>query len=283
MDRARIDERLAHMLEILNDSLPVVYAVAIVMYFWAFRTQHATAKRVKSYLLLLVLALHGAYLGVRTAAFDHPPITSIPEMLTVTSFAIALSYALIEKRSGIRNTGVFILSIAGAFQLVSTLTIEPLLDVPEHLRSVLLGIHVATALSGLAAFAISAGYAVLYLVLYHQLKRARFGILYDRLPNLEALESLVTSSIVIGFLLLTVAIVLGTIWFERVIDEPSWLDPKLIGTALVWLVYGIGILRHRVIQWGGRSMMFVSIAGFTLSLVSLTVVNLFFTSFHSFR
>lgn len=271
------------MLEILNYSLPVVYAVAIVMYLWAFRTQHATAKRVKPYLLSLALLLHALYLGARTVAFDHPPITSIPEMLTVTSFAIAGSYALVEVRSGIRNTGAFILSLAGAFQLVSTVTIEPLLDVPEHLRSVLLGIHVTSALTGLAAFAISAGYAVLYLALYHNLKRSRFGLLYDRLPNLEALESLVTSSIVIGFLLLTVAIVLGAIWFERVIAEPSWLDPKLIGTAFVWLVYGVGLLRHRVIQWGGRSMMFVSIAGFALSLVSLTVVNLFFTGFHNFR
>ncbi len=271
------------MIEILNLSLPVLYTAVVAAYLWAFRTQDPRAKRMKPVLLVTVILVHLFYLGLRTAAYDHPPITSIPEMLSVTALAISVSYALIEQRVGIRNTGAFILIVAGSFQLISSLTIESLIAVPLHLRSTLLGVHVASALSGLAAFAISAGYAVLYLALYHNLKRSRFGLLYERLPNLESLESLVTNSIVIGFLLLTVAIVLGVIWFERVVTDPSWLDPKLIGTAFVWLVYGVGILRHRVIHWGGRSMMFVSIAGFGLSLVSLTVVNLFFTSFHSFR
>ncbi|MEK6651130.1 MAG: cytochrome c biogenesis protein CcsA [Bacteroidota bacterium] len=269
--------------DVLTVLLPVGYAGVVGVYLWAFRSQNVLAKVLKSWSLWALLSAHLGYLVVRTVAFDHPPITTVYEILTVIAFAIAGSYALIEFRTRIKNTGVFIILLAGIFQVCSSIAIEPLVDVHPNLRSSLLGLHVTSALFGFSAFAISAVYALLYLILYHNLKRAKFGLLYDRLPNLESLESLVSSSIFVGFVLLTVAIVLGLIWFDRVVDNASWLDPKLVGTALVWLLYGLGILRYKVLSWSGRKMMFVSIAGFCFSLLSLTVVNLFFSGFHDFR
>ena len=270
-------------IDILNIVIPAAYGLVTSAYYWAFRTQDTVATSSKTVLLLILLLVHGFYLILRTVAFDHPPITSVAEILTVIAFAIGGTYAIIEHRTRVKNTGVFILTLAGLFQLFSSIGIEPLSEIPPHLRSVLLGFHVTSAIAGLAAFAISAAYAILYLILYQSLKRSRFGLLYDRLPDLESLESLVSASIVVGFVLLTVAIVLGLIWFERVIDNASWLDPKLVGTAFVWILYAIGILRHRAISWAGRAMMFVSIAGFCFSLISLTIVNLFFSGFHNFR
>ncbi|MCL4550393.1 MAG: cytochrome c biogenesis protein, partial [Bacteroidetes bacterium] len=90
--------------------------------------------------------------------------------------------------------------------------------VPEVLRNRLLGLHVISALLGYSGIIISAVYGVLFWLLYRNLKENKFGLIFNRLPSLEILEKLSFYAAVIGFILLTLAIVIGIIClpqFER--------------------------------------------------------------------
>jgi ABC-type transport system involved in cytochrome c biogenesis permease subunit len=64
--------------------------------------------------------------------------------------------------------------------------------------------------------------------------------------------------------------------------EFSYTDPKLVGTLAMWGLYGIGIIAKHSGGWQGRKVMILSICGFVISLFSLTIVNVFFSGFHTF-
>ena len=270
---------LITLLEIL---LPLLYFGTIWVYARAFFSGIKIAEDVKTPLLVVTLVIHAGYITARTALIGHPPITSVFEILSLIAFTVVLVYAYIEMRTGNTSTGYFILILPFFFQLVSSLFIKETRDVPALLRSNLLGFHVSSAFLGYAAITISAVYAFLYLMLYHDIKSKQFGVVYKRLPNLETLERMSFTAAVFGFLLLTVAISVGMIWLPSAIGSFAYTDPKLFGTAAIWIVYAAGLAAKRMRGWQGRRMMMLSVFGFALALVSVTIINMFFTEFHKF-
>lgn len=262
--------------------LPLLYLSVVWVYGKAFFADAELAKRWKSRLLVAVVLIHALYLTARTIEFRHPPATTIFEILTLLAFSVAATYLFIELRTKTRETGYFILNIAFFFQLGSSLFIKDLLEVPEVLRSNLFGLHVTAAILGYAAITISAAYGFLFLMLYHEIKASRFGVIYKKLPNLETLEKMSFTAVKLAFMLLGVAIVAGFIWLPRAFTDFSYTDPKLIGTVAVWILYGAGIIAKRSGGWTGRKVMLLSICGFVITLFSLTFINVVLSGFHKF-
>lgn len=274
--------RMGVFIDIVNVVLPAAYAVVVWTYGKAFFGDLSWAKAAKSHLLQSVLALHFLFLVSRTIEFNHPPVTTIFEILTVLAFCVALAYWIIEIRAHSTETGYFILNIAFFFQFVSSIFIRDLLEVPEILRSSFFGLHVASALLGYSAITISAVYGFLYLMLYHRIKASKFGVIYEKLPNLETLERMSYTGFKMAFLFLGVAILVGFLWLPQTFLEVSYIDPKLVGTIVLWLLYGGGILAKRVGDWRGRRVMILSVCGFWITIFSMSIVNIWFTGFHSF-
>jgi ABC-type uncharacterized transport system permease subunit len=237
---------------------------------------------VKRLFIFITLFTHLVYLLLRTIAFDHPPITNVFEIFTVLAFSITFSYFVLELVTDIRGTGPFIIIISFVFQLISSLFIADQVDVREVLKNNLLGIHVINALLGYSGFTISAVYGFLYLILYKDLKHNRFGLIFNRLPNLEVLERLSFYSAVIGFILLTVSMIIGIIWLPKAFPGFSYLDPKLIGSGLVWILYFGGIVSKTIIKWRGKKLILLSITGFLIAIFSTIITNFLAKSFHSF-
>ena len=151
------------------------------------------------------------------------------------------------------------------------------------LRSRLLGFHVSATLLGYTGISLSAAYGFLYLMLYHEIKSSRFGVIYKRLPNLEMLEKMSTNSELFGFLTLTLGIAVGFFWLPLAFDNVSYLDPKLIGTLLIWFLYAVGLVAKKKFGLQGRKMMIVSLVGFGFVFLSMTVINMALSGFHKFH
>ncbi len=270
------------LINLLDVFLPILYFGTIWAYGKAFFSGLRAAEGLRTPLLMFTLLTHGLTIGLRTAEYHHPPITSVFELLSLLAFTVTLVYAYIEFRLRIKSTGYFILILPFFFQLISSLMIKEVREVQPILRSNLLGLHVSSALLGYAAITISAVYGFLYLMLYHEIKSSQFGVIYQRLPNLETLERMSFSATVLGFLLLTIAIVVGLIWLPQVPEGVSYADPKLFGTVAIWFIYAAGLSAKRLRRWHGRKMMVLSMFGFATAMVSMTVINVFLSSFHKF-
>ena len=268
--------------KILNFLLPVLYILTFLVYLYDFvkeKNRFANSKRI---FLFVTLIFHTFYLLARTIDFNHPPITNVFEIFTVLAFAISCSYFILELLTDIRGTGLFIIIFSLIFQLISSVYIQDLTEVREVLRNRMLGLHVISALLGYSGITISAVYGLLFWILYKEIKLNKFGLIFERLPSLEKLEQLSYYSVVIGFVLLTIAIAIGAVWLPSAFPNFNWFDPKLIVTGFVWVVYGIGILSKSVGGWRGKKVIVFSIAGFCLAIFSILLTNFLAKSFHSF-
>lgn len=271
------------IIDTLVIALPLLYGATVGAYGRAFFTSRPAARKLGRGLLAGTAATHLLYLTIRTIQFDHPPITSVFEIMTMLAFCIAIAYMYIELRTRTDTTGFFILSLALLFQTVSSLFIKDLLSIPQYLHSLVLGFHVAAALLGYTAISLSATYGFLYLMLYHEIKSSRLGIVYTRLPDLETLETMSHRAEVFGFAMLGAAILIGLFWLPRVFDSFSYWDPKLVGSVLIWLMYAAGLAAKRKLGWQGRKTMIVSLVAFGFVFLSMTIINLYLTGFHSFH
>lgn len=269
-------------IDILNILLPFLYLLTFGAYSYDFMKKGKRRFEFARLSLFTTLLIHLIYLLARTVEFDHPPITNVFEIFTVLAFSVCFSYFILELATDIRGTGPFIIIISIIFQVISSLFIEDLVEVREVLRSNLLGSHVFTALLGYAGITISAVYGFLYLILYKDIKLNKFGLIFNRLPSLEVLEKLSFYSAVIGFVLLTIAISIGLIWLPQAFPDFSYTDPKLIGSSLVWILYGLGIISKVFGKWRGKKVVILSIIGFVIAIASTMLTNFFAQSFHSF-
>jgi ABC-type transport system involved in cytochrome c biogenesis permease subunit len=157
------------------------------------------------------------------------------------------------------------------------------MEIPEYLHSLVLGFHVSAALLGYTAISLSAAYGLLYLMLYHEIKSSRLGVVYTRLPNLETLETMSHKAEAFGFVALSVAIVIGVVWLPRVFAQFSYWDPKLVGTLVIWALYAVGLFAKRLLGWQGRKTMLIAIVAFAIVVVSMMVINRYLSGFHTFH
>jgi ABC-type transport system involved in cytochrome c biogenesis permease subunit len=275
-------------IDISNFIIPVLYVALFGFYFYDFMKAEdgfLNAQKFthfKRFLFSFTLLYHLIYLLLRTIEFDHPPITNVFEIFTVLAFCISFSYFILELVTKIRGTGPFIIIISIVFQLISSTFISDTFQVKDVLRNHLLGIHVFSALCGYSAITISAVYGFLYLLLFKDIKLNKFGLVFNRLPSLEILEMLSYISAIIGFSLLSLAILIGIIWLPKAFPHFSYADPKLIGTMLVWVLYGLGISSKVFGKWQGKKVILLSILGFVIAIFSTIVSNFIARSFHSF-
>ncbi len=269
-------------IDFFNIILPILYVLTFGIYYYSFRMGGNKFSNSKRLFLFVTLLIHLIYLLFRTLYFNHPPITNVFEIFTILAFAVSFSYFILELVTDIRGTGPFIIIISLFFQIISSLLIKDLYMVKEVLRSNLLGIHVFSALLGYSGITIAAVYGILYLLLFKQIKLNKFGLMFERLPSLDILEQLSYYSAIIGFIMLSFAITIGLIWLPEAFPNFSYTDPKLIGTSLVWVLYGTGIASKIFGKWRGRKVIYLSIAGFILAIISTILSNFLAHSFHSF-
>lgn len=273
---------LEYFVDFLKISLPILYLFTIFLYGLAFFLDEQFGIRNRTRFLVGTLVVHFIYIISNSLLTGHPPVTSVFEIMTVVAFTIGAAYLYIEWRSHVKETGMFILTLAFLFQVLSAAFIKNDVHINPLLKSTLLGVHVACAMIGYSALAISAVYGGLYLMMYHEIRSSKFGIVYRKLPDLQTLETLSYRSIYLGFVFLSVVILIGYVWLPKSIANFSYSDPKLIITDIVWAIYFGALLFRKAMRWTGRTVIIVSMIGFALTVVSMVAVNAMH-SFHNFK
>ena len=275
------------IIEILNNVLPVLYGIIVIQYGVSFFSKNegqiAKITKFKRPVLVIILLLHAVYFALRIITYGHAPITTSYEILTLLAFSITLNYFFIELKTNVRETGFFILLIAGIVQLISSIFIQELRVINPVLKNYLLGFHVAFILIGYSAITISGIYGFLYILLFRAIKENKFGSFYKRLPSLHLLEALTYSALTLGFIFLTLTILIGLIWLPHSIDNFSYTDPKLVATFIIWVLYAIGIVSKTLGNFQSKTIMKMAFAGFVFTMLSVVLVNIFLSTFHKFN
>ncbi len=266
-------------LYIFSIAVPLAYLGATGAYCADFFWKFEWATSIKRPALFLTAILHLVYLHLLIAQNGYPPIASVFQLMTTIAFTLLVTYLFIELSTGVIETGFFVLSVALLFQITSSWFIEDVGEASENLKHPILSLHVVSALLGYSAIAIAGIYSLLYLMLLKQIQTNRYGLLFERLPNLELFEKMSYNAVLFGFFFLTVAFIAGAIWIPK--TTISLVDFKLIGTIVVWAIYGIGLLFRERLALQGKRMAVMLISGFLFAFLSMTALNLFSSRFHS--
>ena len=228
------------------------------------------AKLVQLALVCLTISL-----AARTTVTGHAPFANQHEFAVAFGWGILLAWVWFEAKYNIRALALLILPITFVMLLyASNLDAEVAPLVPALQNSLLLTLHVITAVIAYGAAAVGFGAAVLYL-LRPYLTRMR------GLPSAELLDEIGYRSTVLTFPLLTVMIILGAVWAEIAWGRYWSWDPKETAALVTWLIYG-GYLHARVVRdWRGRPAAWLLVIAFA-AVIFTFLGNHFFGGLHTY-
>jgi cytochrome c-type biogenesis protein CcsB len=102
------------------------------------------------------------------------------------------------------------------------------------------------------------------------------------LPETAVLERLAYRLNAVGFVTWTFTLVAGAIWAEHAWGRPWGWDPKETWTFVVWVIYAAYLHARVTAGWTAEKFAYFALAGFVALLANFYVVNIFFSSKHSY-
>lgn len=271
----------------LFDITTLLFGVASVNYVVALYGKRETIARIGTWVCIAAAVVSTVAIGTRWAesyrlGIGRIPVTNLYESLVFFAWSVNLFYLLVEWKYKSWTFGAFVIPIAFGtmlFAFTNESSIEPL--VPA-LQSYWLHAHVITCFVGYAAFAVSAGVAIMYLMKAKREKRNVTGGVVALFPSTKILDDLVYKSIMWGFPFLTAGIITGAAWANYAWGTYWSWDPKETWSLIVWLVYA-AFLHARVTRgWHGRRAAILSIVGFLATIFCYLGVNLVLSGLHSY-
>ncbi len=88
--------------------------------------------------------------------------------------------------------------------------------------------------------------------------------------------------VVIGFLMLTLGIITGSVWAHSAWGTYWSWDPKETWSLITWLVYASVIHSRMVRKWKGKKIAILCIIGFACVLFTYFGVNYYLSGLHSY-
>jgi ABC-type transport system involved in cytochrome c biogenesis permease subunit len=269
----------------------VLYAAAAVVYAVHFARREPGVGRAATTLLLLAALSHTFVIGMQTMEVRHVPFANRSHAVSSFVWLLALSYIYLELTTDERAMGVFILPIAVGLQTIPAFfpgveNADPVLDSPWF------WVHVASLMFAYASFALAGMLGLTYMLQFKEIKKKHLGYFYTRLPSLHVLDAMNSRAVVIGWLFLTVGVVVGVVWAAQAralapgnsnLQMMSLDDPKIFIAILTWAVYSFEVFARSTMGWTGRRTAWLSALGFAIVLLNFLPVSYFVTTSHTFQ
>ena len=251
------------------------YGAATVYSVFLWRKGFRRDDWINYFLLAAGVALHTLAITRRGLSFHSCPVNNLYEATTFLLWALGLASlvcALLPKFKFICAFAAPVLFLVGIFALM------PSLDPPHGLKPDFSNwqrsLHAATILQAYGAFGLAAIAAVMFLVEQRDLKLHKLRALLSFLPSIQRLEVITTRLVIVGFILLTVGLVVG--WFlPRKAGASFFDDPKVLWSALLWLAYLESLVAHKFFGRSARRFAVGVVIVFVLLLLTFGVTNHF--------
>jgi ABC-type uncharacterized transport system permease subunit len=213
------------------------YGLSTVYSVFLWRRGFRKDDWVNYFLIVAGVALHTVAMFKRGLTLHSCPVNNLYEATTFLLWALGLAclvYSLLPRFKFLCAFTAPVLFTVGVFALMPSLDPPhgPKPDFSDWLRS----LHAATILQSYGAFGLAAVAAGMFLMQQHDLKFHKLRAVLSLLPSIQRLELITLRLTLVGFVLFTVGLVTGQ-QLPRPEGKPYFSDPKVIWSALLWLVY----------------------------------------------
>ena len=274
------------------NTLPLLlYAAAGVAYAIHFARRDQAVGRTATTLLLFGALVHTFVIGMQTMEVRHVPFANPSRAVSTFVWLLTLSYLYLELTTDERSMGVFILPIAVGLQMIPAFSpgvenADPVLDSPWF------WVHLLSLMFAYASFALAGMLGLTYMLQFKEIKKKHLGYFYARLPSLHVLDAMNSRAVIVGWLFLTIGVVVGVVWTAQAralapgnsnLQAMSLNDPKILIALLTWAVYAFEVFARSTMGWTGRRAAWLSAVGFVIVLLNFLPVSYFVTTSHTFQ
>lgn len=246
-----------------------LYAVSCGLYVYFLARGTEGTARVAARVLGGAVVSHIGLLVAGFAWEGQVPTADIHQALAVMSLLVVLAFlATMRTRPRLRVLGAFITPVTLLLFLGAGFR-RGVAQVPEEVRSAMLPVHVLVNVLGLTAFALAFAAALAYLIQERQLRRKQLGGLFERLPALDVLDALGLRAVLVGFPLLTIGVITGTMWAVRLHPAAIELSAAQAFGLLAWLLFAAVLLLRVAAGWRGRKAAIGTTLGFLCTMAVL--------------
>jgi ABC-type uncharacterized transport system permease subunit len=203
--------------------------------------------------------LHMVSLVEAWIVLGHLPADNFFQSVSICAFLISNVFLFVYWRYQFESLGVFLFPLVFLMALVGATEAPVAAWQNQGIRDAWLKIHVLLVLSGYAALLLTAAASIFYLIQERQIKRKSARGFFDRLPPLGTLDNLITQSMGLGFVLITLAVVAGSVW-AFIESGASWIGEAKIAISLAtWAIYLVMIFLRTSAGWRGRKAALLAI------------------------
>jgi len=265
-----------------------VYFGVFMLYLLMLLFKKATLGKIASIVTMAALAVHTFAIILRwiesyQLGFGRAPLSNLYESLIFFAWMIVLLYLLVEWRTRHRTLGAFatpLAFLAMAYASFSPNINSQILPLLPALKSNWLIAHVITCFVGYAAFALSFALSVMYLIKRREINGVNSHFL-RLIPGTAILDELNYQMVVLGFLMLSLGIITGSVWAHSAWGAYWSWDPKETWSLITWLVYA-AVLHSRLVRgWQGKKIAVMCLIGFGCVLFTYFGVN-YLSGLHSY-
>jgi ABC-type uncharacterized transport system permease subunit len=235
---------------------------------------------VNYFLLAAGVALHTLAMTKRGLTLHSCPVNNLYEATTFLLWALGLAcliYSLLPRFKFLAAFTAPVLFTVGIFALMPSLDPPhgPKPDFSNWLRS----LHAATILQSYGAFGLAAVAAAMFLMQQHDLKFHKLRALLSLLPSIQRLELITLRLTLVGFVLFSIGLVSGS-QLPRPAGDAYLSDPKVLWSALLWLVYLELIVARMFFGRSTRRFTIGVVVTFVFLLLTFGITN-HFSSLHN--
>ncbi len=233
-------------------------------------------------------ALHAAYLGMvfhfvsLAEAFllsSQVALASVHNAESVLGFLIMVVFMLVYALYKTTSPGIIVFPVVFLLTFISASGEAPFLITSSGMRMGWLFAHIALIFTGYAALILSFGASLLYLIQERSLKSKKSGMM-GRLPALETIDEIGFRSLLLGFPFMTLGLIAGTVVAQARFGRIDFLDPKILLSILMWVVYLILLYTRWNAGWRGRRAAYLAAGAFAFALVAWAAN--YFSAIHRF-
>ena len=265
----------------INEAILIIYMMSIACYLIDFIDKNNRIKKIGFVLLIVVLVMQTLMIGQFYLTTGRFPVQTITEGFYFFTWLIIIASIVMSETTRTEFLG-FMMNLIG-FIFMAIHTFQPVEyqshTTVSHMMNELLMVHVTLAIAAYVTFLIAAIQAGLYLYQMRNLKNKRFTQKFFRMNDLASISRSVNHFSIIGFILLLISLVLGVQWGLILIGPSIWLDSKVVGSAIVLLIYGIYIYFFTYNKMKLNRLMEINIMFFLICMVNYLIISRY-SEFH---
>lgn len=228
-------------------------------------------------------ACHTADLALLLASEGGTALLSGEFYFSLLAWSLLLICLFLWWRLRLEMLGLLAAPLALFLFLSSQAVTAARMPLPKALGGLFFGLHIGALFLAISLLAMACGAGAAYLYLERKIKtKEKLSGFSKALPALSTCDTVNRWVVAAGFPLYTIGLLSGFIWAKLTWNRIFSYDPKEITAICVWLLFAFLFHQRLVMGWQGRKTARLAIWIFSLTLVSLLVINFFMPTHHSF-